>query len=222
MFHSFRKEEDFLHLLINNAGVMAMPKAKTRDGLEMQMGVNYFGHFLLTNLILEQIKAAAPSRIINVSSHAHKFGKINRDDLNSEKSYSRWGAYSQSKLANILFTRKLMRNLMCSGVVVNSVHPGAVSTDLSRHMGFEKYIFGLFRPLFFKTPKSGAQTTLMVALDPDLATAGGGYFSDCKLARESKAAQCEDTASWLWKESEKITNLHEEMCRALDMPMNLV
>lgn len=105
---------------------MANEYSKTKDGLESQIGTNHFGHFLLTNLLLSTIKSSAPSRIINVSSHGHTFGKINREDLQSEKSYNKWTAYFQSKLANVLFTRELAKRIHGTGVTANSLHPGAV------------------------------------------------------------------------------------------------
>lgn len=186
---------------------MASPRFTTSDGLEIQIGTNHFGHFLLTNLLLDQLKASAPSRIINVSSVAHKFGRINRDDINSEKSYNKWEAYGQSKLANILFSRELAKRLAGTGVVANSLHPGAVSTELFRHLSIVGYLAIPFRPFFFKTPKAGAQTTLAVALDPEYEKVTGKYFSDCAIANETTAAQCDDTAEWLWKKSEEITGL---------------
>lgn len=108
----------------------------TKDGLEMQIGTNHFGHFLLTNLLLPMLKESAPARIITVSSLAHKFGEINRDDLQLENSYTRWGAYGQSKLANILFTRELAKRLEGTKVTANSLHPGAVSNKANRFCVF--------------------------------------------------------------------------------------
>lgn len=105
---------------------MAMPRTETKDGFEMQLGVNHLGHFLLTNLLLDTLKASAPSRIIVLSSIAHQWGNIDKDDLNCEKSYGQWTAYGRSKLANILFTRELAKRLVGTGVVANSIHPGAV------------------------------------------------------------------------------------------------
>lgn len=131
IFHRFLQEEKRLDILINNAGVMAMPKALTKDGFEMQLGVNHLGHFLLTNLLLDILKASAPSRIIILSSLAHKYGEINRDDLNSEKSYNKYKAYSQSKLSNILMCQELARRLKGTGVTVNSVHPGWFGIQVS-------------------------------------------------------------------------------------------
>lgn len=128
----YHELETQLHVLINNAGVMAIPRATTKDGFEMQIGTNLMGHFLLTNLLLDLLKQSAPSRVVVVSSLFHWYGRINREDLNSEKSYWRWIAYGQSKLANILFTRELARRLEGSGVTANAVHPGAVRTELMR------------------------------------------------------------------------------------------
>lgn len=180
---TFLAEERRLDILINNAGIMACPKYLTEDGFEMQIGVNHMGHFLLTNLLLELVKKSAPSRIVNVSSIAHLYGKINKEDLNSEKSYSPIPAYNQSKLANVLFTRELARRLKDTGVSTYSLHPGVINTELGRHLGDS--ICGLctikiIKPLawiFHKTPKAGAQTTITCAVDPDLEHITGEYFS---------------------------------------------
>lgn len=130
----FHAQESQLHILINNAGVMACPKAVTRDGFEMQIGTNHMGHFLLTNLMLDLMKQSAPARIINVSSLYHIFGYIKKNDLNSEKHYWRWLAYAQSKLANILFTREMSRKLEGTEITVNCLHPGCVNTELTRNL----------------------------------------------------------------------------------------
>ena len=130
------EEEPRIDVLINNAGVMAIPeRTLTQDGFEMQFGVNHLGHFLLTNLLLDRIKEAPSARIVNVSSGAHKIGGIDFDNLNSELSYSPWTAYGTSKLANILFSRSLMKRLEGSNVTVNALHPGVIAaTGLSRYM----------------------------------------------------------------------------------------
>ena len=125
--------EPHIDILVNNAGVMACPYSKTADGFEMQIGVNHLAHFLLTHLLLDRMKETPSARIVNVSSLAHHWGKIKFDDLNSERSYSSVGAYSQSKLANVLFTRSLAKRLEGSKVIVNSLHPGGVRTELGRH-----------------------------------------------------------------------------------------
>lgn len=208
--YRFLQEEKRLDILINNAGVMAMPKALTKDGFEMQLGVNHLGHFLLTNLLLDILKTSAPSRIIVLSSLAHKYGEINRDDLNSEKAYNKYKAYSQSKLANILFTQELARRLKGTGVTVNCVHPGVVKTDLGRHLvhSYVKKLIDPFTYYFFKTAKSGAQTTLRLAVDPELEKITGQYFADCK-PQQVRPSACRNNgdAEWLWKESEQMTKL---------------
>ena len=129
------EEEPQIDILINNAGVMAIPKRTlTQDSFEMQFGTNHLGHFLLTNLLLDRIKQAPSARIVNVSSTAHQRGNMDFDNLNSEKFYSPWVAYGTSKLANILFTRSLAKRLEGTGVTANVLHPGVISTELTRHI----------------------------------------------------------------------------------------
>ncbi|XP_022223647.1 retinol dehydrogenase 12 isoform X3 [Drosophila obscura] len=208
---AFKREQETLNVLINNAGVMRCPRSLTKDGFEMQLGVNHMGHFLLTTLLLDLLKKSTPSRIVNVSSLAHTRGEINTGDLNSDKSYDEGRAYSQSKLANVLFTRELAKRLAGSGVTTNALHPGVVDTELFRHMSFFSNFFaGLFvKPLFWpfvKTARNGAQTSLYVALDPDLEQVSGEYFSDCQPKEVAPAAMDTQTAKWLWAVSEKWTN----------------
>lgn len=203
----FQETENRLDILINNAGVMACPKSYTDDGFEMQIGVNHLGHFLLTNLLLDMLKASAPSRIVVVSSEGHRITDINRDDLMSEKSYSKIKAYGQSKLANILFARELSKRLQGKGVSVNSCHPGLVHTNLGRHMKNFSWIRPVYRAifkLFYKTPFEGAQTQIRLAVDPDLQGITGKYFSDCEEITPSNAARNDETAAWLWRESTQL------------------
>lgn len=161
-----------------------MPYTKTKDGFETHLGVNHMGHFLLTNLLLDLLVKSAPSRIINVTSSTHHRGKINKEDLNSEKSYSELEAYDQSKLANILFTMELAERLKGTGVTANAVNPGVVDTPLyhksmpsSLSATVAKSIAKPFVWLTHKTPFGGAQTVLYAALDPDLDKVTGKYFS---------------------------------------------
>ncbi|XP_037037854.1 retinol dehydrogenase 13-like [Bradysia coprophila] len=196
----FLEEEDRLDILINNAGVMNLPRWETEDGFEMQLGVNHMGHFLLTNLLLDTLKASAPSRIVVVASRAYLIGVIRKDDLNSKKSYNKYKAYFQSKLANVLFAKELSKRLEGTRVTCNSLHPGVVQTELMRYQSIVSKLMIPFR-IFQKSPKSGAQTQLMVALDPDLEKVSGKYFDNCKMKEEGNAAKDDETAKWLWNTS---------------------
>lgn len=209
---------------------MACPKSYTSDGFELQFGTNHLGHFLLTILLLDLLKHAAPSRIVIVSSEGHKFSDINRDDLMSEKSYNKYKAYSQSKLANILFAKELAKKLEGTNVTVNSCHPGkydiynfvdqklmhsfhnylgVVQTELGRYMNENVRRF-LIRPLFspfMKTPKEGAQTQITLAVDPQLEKVTGKYFSNCKEKTPSRAARNDETARWLYEKSIELVGM---------------
>ncbi|KAG4078836.1 hypothetical protein HA402_007386 [Bradysia odoriphaga] len=196
----FLEEESRLDILINNAGVMNLPRWETEDGFEMQLGVNHMGHFLLTNLLLDTLKASAPSRIVVVTSMVYSFGVIKKDDLNSKKSYNKYTAYFQSKLANVLFVKELSKRLEGTGVTVNCLHPGVVQTELMRYQTIVSKLAIPFR-ICLKNPKSGAQTQLMVALDPDLEKVSGKYFENCTMEEESSVAKDDEMAKWLWNTS---------------------
>lgn len=129
----FHQLESKLHVLINNAAVMGCPRTLTKDGFEMQFGTNHLGHFLLTNLLLDLLKAGAPSRIVVVSALLHKRGEIKRDDLMGDISYGKQAAYCHSKLANNLFSHELARKLQGTGVTSNSLHPGVINTEILRY-----------------------------------------------------------------------------------------
>ncbi|XP_031706229.1 retinol dehydrogenase 12, like [Anarrhichthys ocellatus] len=192
------KGEPKLNLLINNAGVMVCPYGKTADGFEMQIGVNHFGHFLLTHLLIDLIKRSAPARIVTVSSMAHSWGSINLEDINSEKSYDKKAAYSQSKLANVLFTHSLAKKLEGTGVTTYSLHPGVVKTDLWRHLnGPQQFLMKMVSP-FTKNSSQGAQTSIYCAVEPSLEKESGGYYSDCAPASCSAAGKDDVLAQKFW------------------------
>ncbi|XP_074640680.1 retinol dehydrogenase 13-like isoform X2 [Tubulanus polymorphus] len=206
------RTERHVDILINNAGVMRCPKSLTTDGFEMQLGVNHLGHFYLTNLLLPKLKDSAPSRIITLSSLAHRRGEMNFSDLNSSSSYSPGGAYSQSKIANILFTVELAKRLEGTGVTALAVNPGIVDTELMRHLSiykstFSRIILAPLRWIFLKTPNEGAQTSLYAALSKDLDGVSGKYLSNCAIEEASKEARDEKAAERLWLISEKWTRL---------------
>lgn len=204
----FQEHENKLDILVNNAGIYGCEKSFTKEGFEMQMGVNHLGHFLLTHLLLDMLKKSAPSRIVVVSSIAEGWGAIERDNFMSEKSYDKHKAYCNSKLANVLYTRELARKLKGTNVTVNCCHPGAVMTEIGRHGKWYLWYFFvlLFLPLF-KTPYEGAQTQIRLGIDPDLKKISGKYFSDCEEKEASKQGQDDDTAKWLWDKSIELLKL---------------
>ncbi|XP_014285498.2 retinol dehydrogenase 11 [Halyomorpha halys] len=201
----FLASYDNLHLLINNAGIMFSPWELSEDGFEIHFATNHLGHFLLTMILLPTICKSAPSRIINVSSLAHRLSfSMRYDDLNYEKSYNPIIAYARSKLANVLFSKELARRLKGSGVKVVSLHPGVVYTDLPRYLSDifftgAYWIYEKFGWLVMKTPKQGAQTTLYCALEDCVES--GLYYDDCAVAETSAISKNMDEAKELWEKS---------------------
>uniref|UniRef100_A0A3Q1FGU2 Retinol dehydrogenase 12, like n=1 Tax=Acanthochromis polyacanthus TaxID=80966 RepID=A0A3Q1FGU2_9TELE len=204
---AFKKDEPKLNILINNAGVMICPYGKTADGFETQIGVNHLGHVLLTYLLLDLIKESAPARILTVSSMVHSWGTINLEDLNSDKSYDKMKAYSQSKLANVLFSHSLAKRLKGTGVTCYALHPGAVKTDLQRHVSGPMYLLMLFIRPFFKTAVQGAQTTIYCAVEPSLENETGQYYGDCARTDCCPAGKDDDLAQKLWELSCRMLNI---------------
>jgi NAD(P)-dependent dehydrogenase (short-subunit alcohol dehydrogenase family) len=202
-----------IDLLVNNAGVMFTPKQTTGDGFELQFGTNHLGHFALTGLLLEQMLPLPGSRVVTVSSLAHRIrARINFDDLQSERSYSRVAAYSQSKLANLLFTYELQRRLSGAGTTIAvAAHPGLANTELTRN---SPAIAATIARLFSQKAAMGALPTLRAATDPGVL--GGQYYGPGgffgargypKLAESS--GQSHDTAIQrrLWTVSEELTGV---------------
>ncbi|KAJ3639754.1 hypothetical protein Zmor_003094 [Zophobas morio] len=213
------ESENRIDLLVNNAGVMMCPRSRTEDGFEMQLGTNHLGHFLLTMLLLPKICESTPARIVNVASSMHMFGHIDFDDLHWDKRrYSAKGAYSQSKLANILFTAELARKLdeaNVKGVTVYSLHPGAIATELGRHLDVVyfpglRWMFRNIFKFFLKTPEQGAQTTIYCSVDEKCANETGLYYSECAVASVFQHAKNVKDAERLWKASLTLVGLGED------------
>jgi NAD(P)-dependent dehydrogenase (short-subunit alcohol dehydrogenase family) len=200
---------DHLDVLVNNAGLILYRRAETQEGFEETFGVNHLGHFLLTDLLLERLRASAPSRVVVVSSGAHKGARrgLNFDDLQAERKYKWAKAYSKSKLANIYFTRELARRLDGTGVTVNALHPGFVRSEFGRG-GDLGGIYGwgikYVASPFAISPEKGARTTIYLASSPDVESVSGGYFYKSKPATPSAVAQDDEAASRLWDASEKL------------------
>jgi NAD(P)-dependent dehydrogenase (short-subunit alcohol dehydrogenase family) len=209
---AFREQHDRLDLLINNAGVMVPPLGHTENGFELQFGCNHLGHFALTGRLLDLLEATDGARVVNVSSMAHRQGKMDFDNLNAEKGYRAMPAYGQSKLANLLFTFELQRRLDAKGSLVKATasHPGWTGTDLQRHSG----LFRFLNTFFAQTPPMGALPTLRAATDPN--AEGGDYFGPKgfyemrgypKKVGTTPAARNELDARRLWEVSENLTGV---------------
>jgi NAD(P)-dependent dehydrogenase (short-subunit alcohol dehydrogenase family) len=193
-----------LDVLVNSAGIFNRERHTTEDGLEAQFQVNYLGPFLLTMLLMDPLKAAAPSRIVNVSSEAHRGASIDFGDLQGERGYRGWHAYGQSKLAQILFTRELARRLQGTGVTVNALHPGVIRTNLGK--GEFPRAFDAVRFLF-KGPTRGARTSLYVATAPALDGVTGKYFKGGREAKSSPASMDDAAARRVWDASVDLAGL---------------
>ena len=194
-----------IDVLVNNAGFISLDRQETKEGLERQFGINHIGHFLLTTELISMMDKG--SRIVNVASGAHKTGKIHFDDINLTKGYNIIKGYSQSKLANVLFTRELARRLKDKGITVNCCHPGAVATNIGidRETGFGKTITGLLKP-FFQTPAEGARTAIFLSTDDSVKDITGEYFYRCKIANSSRRSKDMNLAKKLYEFSEKLVN----------------
>ncbi len=200
----FKKKYPRLDVLINNAGVYTSHREVTPDGLERQFEVNYLSGFLLTHLLLDLLTKSAPSRIVNVSSSAHVGGTIHFDDLQGEQRYGGFGAYGQSKLAQVLFTRELAQRLEGTGVTVNACHPGVIRTNLG--MGGASAVVRFVR-MFFKGPEKGAETPIYLAVSPEVEGITGKYFARKHVREPSRAAQDPDVARRLFDVSAELAHL---------------
>jgi len=201
---AFKKEYQHLDLLINNAGVWFSKREVTKDGYEKNFAINHLSHFLLTILLLDTLKRSGNARIISVSSDAHRFTDMNFDDLQSEKNFNNFKAYGQSKLADILFVKKLSELLKGTGVTANCLHPGVVATHLFDKMGgFMKGIFGMM----MISPEKGAATSIYLATSDEVKEVSGEYFKKKKITKSSAASYNKESAEKLWDISLKLVNL---------------
>jgi retinol dehydrogenase-14 len=194
-----------LDVLINNVGGVWSTRCVTADGFERTLAVNHLAPFLLTSLLLDRLKRSAPSRIVTVASSVHSMGKIDFDDLQGAARYSGVRAYNQSKLANILFTYELARQLEGSGVTATALHPGVVQTSfLAGDPPILYKMLNLGRPLM-KTPEQGAATSIHLACSPEVEGINGTYFADGKPRQTSKRSRDTKTAHRLWQISTELT-----------------
>jgi NAD(P)-dependent dehydrogenase (short-subunit alcohol dehydrogenase family) len=200
----FAQRYDRLDVLVNNAGIVLREHSMTEDGLESTFAINHLGYYLLTNLLLDLLKKSAPSRIINVASAAHKFGSLDVNAWPTGRQYRAFGAYANSKLANILFTRELAQRLNGTGVTANCLHPGGVGTNLFR--GFPKFLQTLIK-LVTISPERGARTSIYLASSPDVEGITGKYFARCRQQESSDASRNKVAARDLWNLSAELTGV---------------
>lgn len=201
-----KKGHDHIDILVNNAGFISLDRQETEEGLERQFGINHVGHFLLTMSLLDLMGEGG--RIVNVASGAHKTGRIHFDDINLKKGFNVITAYSQSKLANVLFTRELARRVKDRGITVNCCHPGAVATNIGidRETGFGRTVTRLLKP-FFQTPEQGARTAIFLASDDSVSGITGEYFYKCRIAKSSKRSKDMELAKKLFEFSEELVGI---------------
>ncbi|HIF92739.1 MAG TPA: SDR family oxidoreductase [Myxococcales bacterium] len=193
-----------IDVLINNAGIFPQKGWKTVDGFEAQFGVNYLGPFLLTNLLLDKLRASAPSRIVHLTSMLHTKGTLDFESFRGEKPYKATAAYNQSKLANLVFSNELSRRLEGTGVTSNAVHPGTISTDITREM---PWVVRKLVGFMFKDVAVGAKGPVLVATDPALADASGRYWKETTETEPSAEARDPAVASRLWEQSVRFCGL---------------
>lgn len=197
-----------LDVLVNNAGLMSAAGSQSADGYELTFAVNHLAPFLLTNLLLDKLKASAPARVIVVSSEAHRRGTLDLGDLLNAAGPGAMAAYARSKLANALFARALAARLAGSGVTVNSLHPGVVDTHLFHDSPLLlRVLLASLGRFFMLSPAQGARTSVYLATAAEVADQSGGYYRDCRPDTPSRAAQSDADAARLWQESARLTGL---------------
>jgi retinol dehydrogenase-14 len=208
----FKNKYQRLDALVNNAGVFLTRRTLTEDGIELHFAVNYLAQFLLTNLLLDLLKASAPARVVNVAGEYHRKATLDFDDLMCEKDYTAAKASNRSKLAVVLFTYELARRLEGSGVTANCLHPGAVATDpLSKDpdsSALARFFYKLMSP-FFLSPERGAETSIYLASSPEVKGVTGKYFIKKAPVQSSPESYDKAVAARLWQVSAELTGLNE-------------
>ena len=196
-----------IDVLLNNAGVVNLKYTTTPDGIESTFAVNHLAYFMLTLLVRGSLAAAPHARIVNVASDAHRWGRIDFDDLGNARRYRPMRVYGQSKLCNILFTYELARRLAGSTITTNCLHPGAVATRLGQNNGRVATVLTKLLSPFFRTPEGGADTAVYLATAPEVAETTGGYFANRRAIRSSRVSYDDVTRQRLWDASESLTGV---------------
>jgi NAD(P)-dependent dehydrogenase (short-subunit alcohol dehydrogenase family) len=205
----FRARHTRLDVLVNNAGGMFLTRQESVDGIELTFALNHLAYFLLTNLLVDMLKSSAPARVVSVSSDAHRMPRrFDFDDPQARRRYRGFGAYGQSKLANVLFSAELARRLAGTGVTSNALHPGFVATSFFSTPAMKPLLgrlMGLASRVVAISPEEGAKTSIFLASAPEVEEVTGRYFYRSKRAEPSPAARDPDAARRLWTLSEEIT-----------------
>jgi NAD(P)-dependent dehydrogenase (short-subunit alcohol dehydrogenase family) len=199
-----------VHVLVNNAARIPRDREVTVDGIELQLAVNHLAPFLLTNLLLERLRAGAPSRVVTVSSTTHHGAEIDFDDLQSERRYDSEDVYAATKLMNLLFTYELARRMHGTGVTANALHPGAVATRLLADYMKVPLVGSALSRTFGASPEQGADTVVYLAAAPEVAGLSGKYFSNRREIRSSPSSRDEAAARRLWEVSARLTGLEPQ------------
>jgi NAD(P)-dependent dehydrogenase (short-subunit alcohol dehydrogenase family) len=200
--------EPRIDVLVNNAGAMFNERKVTEDGLERTFALNHMAYFVLSNRLKERLIAAAPARVVNVASDAHRGNTLDFSDLQAARDYRGFKVYGRSKLANILFTRELARRLAGTGVTANCLHPGFVATRFGdNNNGLFRVGLGLAKQLFARSPEKGAETIIYLSTAPEVARTTGGYFAKSQPATPTAQARDDAAARRLWEESARLANL---------------
>ncbi|XP_018319139.1 retinol dehydrogenase 14-like isoform X2 [Agrilus planipennis] len=210
----FNETEERLDILVNNAGMGTKDTPKTSDGCNLVMQVNYYSSFLLTHLLINKLKASAPSRVVNVSSILHKIANLDPEDLDrypDKRPFSYLVAYGNSKLGNVCFTVELARRLKGTGVTVNALHPGLILTKIfDEAEGIQKFLLATLASICFKTPVEGAQTSIYLSVSPEVQNVSGEYFVDCAKETLGKKITLYDFRKKIWENTENRVCLSRE------------
>lgn len=204
---TFRQKYSRLDLLVNNAGLFLDKRRESADGYEYTFAVNHLAPFLLTNLLLDRLKASAPARIVNVASEAERAARLDFDNLQLQHGFSGMRAYGNTKLANILFTYALARRLEGTGVTANCLHPGGVKTNFGQGTWFG-LLYTVLQP-FLRTPEKGAETVIYLATSPAVADVTGKYFKDKRTIRSMTLSYDQAVQERLWRVSAELVGLEE-------------
>ena len=209
LVHQFQSRHQQLHVLFNNAGAIVLTRQRSGDHIELTFALNHLGYFMLTCMLLDTMKASAPSRIINVSSDAHQRAILELDDLQCQREYRGFWTYARSKLANILFTYELSRRVEGTGVTVNAYHPGLVATNFLGNNGLLGKFLALFLKVRGRSPELGADTGVFLATSRDVERVSGQYFVDRQPAVSSVMSYDREIAKGLWDASLELTGLED-------------